>query len=195
MQKRFALTVWILLLFVYCLPGISVGQINKSDLQELENNIKSYVGLKVEGINRQLTQMDRRFGAVESRLNAIDNRLTQIDQRFNQIDQRFNTLDGRIDTVSKTLTGRIDTVFTWIAGLIIITVGAFAIMLRQQHRLDKQVGQIDLRLTHVENRLDGIDKRLGGIDNRLTHVENRLDSIDSKLDKLLEQSSSRIITS
>ena len=167
MQKRLALTVWILLLFVYCLPGISVGQINKSDLQELEKNIKSYVGLKVEGINRQLTQMDRRFGAVESRLNAIDNRLTQIDQRF-------NTLDGRIDTVSKTLTGRIDTVFTWIAGLIIITVGAFAIMLRQQHQLDKQVGQIDLRLAHVENRLD---------------------SIDSKLDKLLEQSSSRIITS
>ena len=188
MQQRLALTVWILLLFVYCLPGISVGQINKSDLQELEENIKSYVDLKVEGISRQLTQMDRRFGAVESRLNSIDNRL-------NQIDQRFNTLDGRIDTVSNTLTGRIDPVFTWIAGLIIITVGAFAITLRQQHRLDKQVGQIDLRLTHVENRLDGIDKRLGGIDNRLTHVENRLDGIDGKLDKLLEQSSSRIITS
>ncbi len=181
MQQRLALTVWILLLFVYCLPGISVGQINKSDLQELEENIKSYVDLKVEGISRQLTQMDRRFGAVESRLNSIDNRL-------NQIDQRFNALDGRIDTVSKTLTGRIDTVFTWIAGLIIITVGAFAIMLRQQHRLDKQVGQIDLRLTHVENWLEQMN-------TRLTHVENRLDSIDSKLDKLLEQSSSRIITS
>ena len=181
MQQRLALTVWILLLFVYCLPGISVGQINKSDLQELEENIKSYVDLKVEGISRQLTQMDRRFGAVESRLNSIDNRL-------NQIDQRFNTLDGRIDTVSNILTGRIDIVFTWIAGLIIITVGAFAIMLRQQHRLDKQVGQIDLRLTHVENWLKQMN-------TRLTHVENRLDSIDSKLDKLLEQSSSRIITS
>ena len=55
MQKRLALTVWILLLFVYCLPGISVGQICRK-LEISEHTYyrwrKEYGGLKLDQAKR-----------------------------------------------------------------------------------------------------------------------------------------------
>lgn len=70
--------------------------------------LKDYLGIKFDAIDRRFDQVDARLDGIDTRLDQVDYRLDLVDYRLDMVDYRLDHLEERVDAADGLIRGMYD---------------------------------------------------------------------------------------
>ena len=133
----------------------------------------------VEFLGRQFTILDERFAAIDGRFVAIDGRFAAIDGRFASLDGRFAAIDGRFDRLEQSIAelraemlGHFDELYRRLERL----EQEYQAITQALRRLEAGVAGERGRREILERDLAELKRQVGALQSRIEHIEERLGS-------------------